>query len=187
MTAPSGREDVPVLTHGNVRLREVTTADAGALTALFARPEVSIHLSPPPGDVVAFTEWLETSLRRRHEGRAFVYALLDTADTNRVAGLFMVLRTTQDDAEAEIGFAMAPHLWGTGVFMTAATLYVTWLFARWPIHRLVGKTLARNHRGLGAMRKLGATIVEQRLRGDEAEFVWAIGRDAWAHRQPRSG
>jgi RimJ/RimL family protein N-acetyltransferase len=171
------------LENGHARLREVRLDDAAALSQLFARPEVSAFLSPPPESVEAFGEWITMSLGRRREGRAACYAVLD-ADA-AVAGLFMCYRATPEDREAEIGFALAPQLWGTGVFTAAADLYVTCLFRHWPIERLIGKTLARNHRGLGAMRKLGATIIEQVVKEDgEAEFVWAIARGAWS--RPRS-
>jgi RimJ/RimL family protein N-acetyltransferase len=99
----------------------------------------------------------------------------------------MCLRMAPDANEAEIGFALAPHLWGTGVFQSAAEVYIDTLFARWPIARLIGRTLARNHRGLGAMRKLGATIVEHTQREDETEFVWAIKRDVWQRASKPSG
>ncbi len=180
MTEPAASPDeaLPALEDARVRLREVRLADAAALTQLFARPEVSAYLSPPPDTVEAFGEWIGMSLGRRREGRAACYAVLD--GEGAVSGLFMCYRATPQDGEAEIGFALAPHLWGTGVFIAAADLYVTSLFRQWPIDRLVGKTLARNHRGLGAMRKLGATIIEQVVKDDgEAEFVWAIARDAW--------
>lgn len=166
---------------GRVRLREVQVGDAAALTALFARPEVSEHLSPPPGTVDAFTEWIEMCLERRREGRAACYAVLD--GEGEVSGLFMCVRMDPDGEEAELGFALAPHLWGTGLFARAAEVYIDALFARWTIARLIGRTLARNHRGLGAMRKLGATIVEHTTREDEVEFVWAISRDAWRRRR----
>jgi RimJ/RimL family protein N-acetyltransferase len=60
------------------------------------------------------------------------------------------------------------------VFREAADLYVNFLFERWRIPTVKGRTLARNHRGLGAMRKLGATIVNQQLNNGEQEFVWEL-------------
>lgn len=185
MSDPLGDDPLPELANGRVRLREVQVGDAAALTELFARREVSEHLSPPPGTVEAFTEWIEMCLERRREGRAACYAVLDS--NGRVSGLFMCLRMAPDANEAEIGFALAPHLWGTGVFQSAAEVYIDTLFARWPIARLIGRTLARNHRGLGAMRKLGATIVEHTQREDETEFVWAIKRDVWQRASKPSG
>lgn len=169
--APRG---LPILAHGRLRLREVEPADAAALAELFARPEVSAFLSPPPATPRAFEEWIEMSRGRRLEDRAACYTVMEGG---AVAGLYMCYRASATEPEAELGFALAPHLWGTGVFAPAAHLFIDSLFARWPIDRLMGRTLARNHRGLGAMRKLAAIITEQTVREGEPEFVWSIPRE----------
>lgn len=175
--------ELPVLALGRIRLREVERQDAAALTELFARPEVSAFLSPPPASPEAFAEWIDLSRSRRLEHRAACYSVQDEA--SRVAGLYMCYRASPDEPEAELGFALAPHLWGTGVFAPAAHLFIDSLFDRWTLTRLIGRTQARNHRGLGAMRKLGATITEQHVRDGEAEFIWAIPRDCWATQRSR--
>jgi len=56
------------------------------------------------------------------------------------------------------------------------TLYLDFLFNQWGIKTLVGKTLVRNGRGVGAMRKLGATIVAESVRNGEPEYVWTLER-----------
>lgn len=167
-----------MLALGRIRLREVEHQDAAPLTELFATPEVSAFLSPPPATPEAFKEWIELSRSRRVDNRAACYSVLE--DGGRLAGLYMCYRASRDEPEAELGFALAPHLWGTGVFAPAAHLFIDTLFARWPLTRLIGRTQARNHRGLGAMRKLGATITEQHIREGEPEFIWAIPRDSWS-------
>ena len=79
----------------------------------------------------------------------------------------MALRS--DDAEsAEIGFALAPSLWGTGVFMIAMDRYLDFLFSEWGVTRLIGKTSTLNHRGVGVMRKLGAHVLERTERNGVA-------------------
>lgn len=182
MSIPFRDAPLPTLVDGPTQLREVRFDDAAALTELFAMQEVSAHLSPPPDTPEAFEEWIDTSLGRRREGRAICYTVMHQ-DAARAEGLFMALRSTPVDDHAEIGFALAPRLWGTGVFAQASHLYISCVFACWPdVERLIGKTLARNHRGLGAMRKLGATIVEQVVREGEPEFVWAIDRHTFAAR-----
>ena len=41
---------------------------------------------------------------------------------------------------------------------------------------LVGKTLVRNARGVGAMRKLGAKVVEESIRNGQPEYIWTLER-----------
>jgi RimJ/RimL family protein N-acetyltransferase len=164
---------LPVLACGGIRLREVHLSDAAALTALFQLPEVAAHLDPPPATPAEFGAWIALSQSRRADDKAACYTLLN--DRDEVSGLFMALRLEHPD-RAEIGFALAPQLWGTGVFIKAIELYLDFLFDEWGVKMLVGKTLARNERGVGAMRKLGATVIETADRNGDPEYVWTLER-----------
>ena len=166
-------ETLPVLQQDDVRLREVHLSDAAALTALFQRPEVAAHLDPPPATITDFWAWIALSQSRRADGRAACYTLLTGND--EVSGLFMALRFEEFD-RAEIGFALSPHLWGTGVFQKAIELYLDFLFNQWGVRTLIGKTQVMNLRALGAMRKLGATVIEETTRNGHLEYVWTIER-----------
>lgn len=171
MVSPATLDALPVLTRGDICLREVHESDATALLALFARPDVSAHLDPPPATMTDFLSWIALSQTRRADNRGACYTLL--TGKGEVSGLFMALRI-DGDCRAEIGFAIAPNLWGTGTFKKAASLYLEFLFTEWGVKTLIGKTLVRNVRGVGAMRKLGATIVEESLRHGQPEYVWMI-------------
>lgn len=162
-----------MLARDGFRLREVHLSDAAALTALFQLPAVSAYLDPPPATPREFGAWISLSQSRRAERKAACYTLLTGKD--EVSGLFMALRFDDPD-RAEVGFALAPHLWGTGIFMQAIGLYLDFLFEQWGIKTLVGKTLASNDRGVGAMRKLGATVIETADRHGVPEFVWTLER-----------
>lgn len=166
-------ETLPVLEQDGLCLREVQLSDAAALTALFRRPEVAAHLDPPPATTTDFGAWIALSQSRRADGRAACYTLL--TGNNEVSGLFMALRF-EDFDRAEIGFALAPHLWGTGVFQRAIELYLDFLFNQWGVRTLIGKTQVMNLRALGAMRKLGATVIEETTRNGRLEYVWTIER-----------
>ena len=166
-------DSLPVLAGDGICLREVHLSDATALTALFQLPEVSAHLDPPPATVEDFGAWISLSQSRRSEGRAACYTLV-TGD-GQVSGLFMALRF-EDFDRAEIGFAIAPHLWGTGVFRKTIDVYLEFLFGVWGIKTLVGKTQVGNVRALGAMRKVGAKVIDQNVRNGQPEYVWTIER-----------
>lgn len=166
-------ESLPVLVRDSICLREVHLSDAAALAALFKRPEVSKYLDPPPATIADFGTWIALSLSRRAEGRAACYTLV--TGTDEVSGLFMALRFDDQD-RAEIGFAMAPHLWGTGVFRNTIDLYLDFLFNEWGVKTLVGKTQVSNVRAMGAMRKVGAKVIEENERNGNREYVWTIER-----------
>lgn len=183
-TRPCGADDnlvtfdtLPVLAADGIRLREVQLSDAAALTALFQLPLVSAHVDPPPATPEEFGAWIGLIQSRRANGKAACYTLLTGKD--EVSGLFMALRLDDPDhpgERAEIGFALAPHLWGSGVFMRAMDLYLDFLFTHWGVKRLIGKTSTLNHRGVGAMRKMGARVLERTERNGVPEFVWSLER-----------
>ncbi len=173
MVSQATVESLPVLVRDGIRLREVHLSDAAALTALFQMPEVSEHLDPPPATIADFGSWITLSQSRRAEGRAACYTLLTGND--EVTGLFMALRFEERD-RAEIGFAIAPHLWGTGVFQKTIDAYLDFLFNEWGVKTLVGKTQVRNARAMGAMRKVGAKVIEENERNGNREYVWTIER-----------
>jgi RimJ/RimL family protein N-acetyltransferase len=166
-------ESLPELVREEIRLREVHLSDAAALTTLFKLPEVSKHLDPPPSTIADFGSWISLSQSRRAEGRAACYTLITGND--EISGLFMALRF-EDRDRAEIGFAMAPHLWGTGVFQKTIDCYLNFLFNEWGIKTLVGKTQVTNVRAMGAMRKVGAKVLEENERNGHREYVWTIDR-----------
>jgi RimJ/RimL family protein N-acetyltransferase len=166
-------ESLPVLARDGIRLREVHLSDAAALTALFQMPEVAQYLDPPPATIADFGAWIALSQSRRAEGRAACYTLLTGND--EVSGLFMALRFEEPE-RAEIGFAIAPRLWGTGVFQQSIDVYLDFLFNEWGITALMGKTQVANARALGAMRKMGARVIEENVRNGHAEYVWTIER-----------
>ena len=166
-------ESLPVLVRDGIYLREVHLSDAAALTTLFQSPEVSKHLDPPPATIADFGNWIALSQSRRAEGRAACYTLI--TGNEEITGLFMALRFEERD-RAEIGFAMAPHLWGTGVFRTSIDVYLDFLFNEWGVKTLIGKTQISNVRALGAMRKLGAKVIEENERNGHPEYVWTIER-----------
>lgn len=173
MVSQATVNELPILSQDDVCLREVDLADAAALAALFARPDVSAHLDPPPTTVDDFGAWIALSQSRRAGNRAACYTLL--TGNQEVSGLFMALRLDDDD-RAEIGFALSPALWGSGVFPKAVALYLEFLFNEWGVKTLVGKTLVRNVRGVGAMRKLGAKVVDESVRNGHPEYIWTLER-----------
>lgn len=173
MVSQTSVEALPVLVREAIRLREVQLSDAAALTILFKLPEVSKHLDPPPSTIDDFGSWISLSQSRRAEGRAACYTLITGND--EISGLFMALRF-EDRDRAEIGFAMAPHLWGTGVFQKTIDCYLDFLFNEWGIKTLVGKTQVTNVRAMGAMRKVGAKVLEENERNGHREYVWTIER-----------
>jgi RimJ/RimL family protein N-acetyltransferase len=160
------RFELPVLTDGDVVLREVRASDAASLAALLTTPEITRFISPPPGTVDGFERFIAGSRRLRATGEGACFAItlrgFDTA-----IGIFQVrnVASTEDEARslsggldtAEWGFAIGSPFWGSGVFTQGARLVIAFAFEHMRVHRLEARCAAKNGRGGGALRKLGAT------------------------------
>ena len=68
----------------------------------------------------------------------------------------------EDHDRAEIGFAIAPQLWGTGVFQKSIDAYLDFLFNEWGVKTLIGKTQV-------AQRARAGGDAEGRREGDRRE------------------
>jgi RimJ/RimL family protein N-acetyltransferase len=62
------------------------------------------------------------------------------------------------------------------VFRKTIEVYLDFLFNQWGVKTLVGKTEVGNSRALGAMRKVGAKVIEETERNGKREYVWTIER-----------
>jgi|TARA_B100001964_G_scaffold194897_1_gene218698 RimJ/RimL family protein N-acetyltransferase len=101
-------------------------------------------------------------------------------------GLFQ-LRTLEPGAfaTAELGFAMGPAFWGTGLFQEAAAQVIDFAFDVVGVRRLEARAASPNGRGNSALRKLGA-VEEGVLRRSflkDGQFMdqilWAILDVEW--------
>src|SRR5579862_6314532 len=113
------RHQLPVLTGGQVTLRQLRTSDAPALFAMLTTDEVARFISPPPTTVEGFERFIAWTLRQRTAGAYACFAVtLQGYDT--AIGIFQVRETEAGFGTAEWGFAIGSAFWGTGVFQEGA-------------------------------------------------------------------
>jgi RimJ/RimL family protein N-acetyltransferase len=100
-------------------------------------------------------------------------------------GLFWV---SERDRTAEIGFIFDPRHQGKGFATEAARALVDWAFGTAVMHRVIGRTEARNIASTRVLEKLGlrleANFVENEwVKGEwQSELVYAILDREWAGR-----
>lgn len=190
----SWQHELPVLSVGEVVLREVRTADAPALAALFAESHLTRYISPPPATVEGFELFIVASQRARAngEGACFAVTLRDHATP---IGMFQIRSTVPADGHAtrfgagastaEWGFALGIPFWGTGVFPVCAALVLGFVFEHMGVHRLEARCAIRNGRGGRALVKLGAVpegvLRQSVLCGDQHldQVLYAVVADDW--------
>jgi RimJ/RimL family protein N-acetyltransferase len=149
------RQSLPVLTSGNVTLRELELSDAPSLLAMLTTEEVTRFISPPPTTIEGFERFIAFAQQQRAAGQCICFAVVPKGMSVAV-GLFQVRSLEPGFSTAEWGFVLGSPFWGTGLFMEGAKLVVDFAFETVGVHRLEARASVQNGRGNGALRKLGA-------------------------------
>lgn len=178
------QQALPVLSDGDVTLRELRTSDAPALLELLTDADVARFISPPPTSAEGFERFIAWAQRERAAGRYICFAVVPQGFDTAI-GIFQVRQLEPSFTTAEWGFALGRAFWGTGAFTAAARLTIDFAFETVGVHRLEARAAVSNGRGNGALAKLGA-IREATLRRsflrhgrfyDQA--LWSIVRGEW--------
>lgn len=199
--ADDWRFTLPVLSSGDVVLREVRTSDAPALHSLLTTPEITRFISQPPTTVDGFERFIAASQRLRAAGEGACFAItLKGYDT--AIGIFQVRQVApcEDEASqiggsmetAEWGFALGSPFWGSGIFEQGAALVMEFAFTQVHVNRLEARCAAKNGRGNKALLKVGA-VAEGVLRkafavGDEYldQVLYAVVAQDWREYRNRA-
>ena len=200
-TADDWRFSLPVLSTGDVVLREVTTGDAPALVSLLTTPEITRFISPPPQTADGFERFIGASQRMRASGEGACFAIT-LRNFNTAIGIFQVRQVTPSEDEArqiggamdtaEWGFALGYPFWGTGVFEQSAALVMEFAFERVRVHRLEARCAVKNARGSKALLKVGAVpegiLRKALLAGGEHldQVLYAIVEHDWRQCRDRA-
>jgi RimJ/RimL family protein N-acetyltransferase len=178
------KKGLPVLTSGDVTLRELQLSDAPSLLAMLTTEEVARFISPPPTTVEGFERFIVWANAERQAGRYACFAVVPKGMTAAI-GIFQVRQLEPGFGSAEWGFAIGSAFWGTGIFAAGAELVLDFSFETLGVHRLEARAAVRNGRGNGALRKLGATcegvLRRSFLRNGEYldQHLWSILDSDW--------
>ncbi len=178
------KTSTPLLLSEKVTVRGLRIDDAPALFALCSTEPVGRFLWPPPPSTQRFEQFIDWARDQQVNGRQICFAIVPNG-ADSAAGLIQVRQLEANFVSAEWGFVVAERYWGTGLFMGAAHLVLTFLFDTLGVRRLEARTVVTNGRANGALRKLGA-VKEGRLRkGFRADsrchdqFLWSLLAEEW--------
>jgi len=156
---------LPVLSAGDVVLREVRASDAEVLVSLLTTPEITRFISTPPQTAEGFEMFIAASQRMRAAGQGACFAVT-LRDYDVAVGIFQVRQVNPSEDEApqvggtietaEWGFAIGSPFWGTGIFEQCAALVMEFAFQHVGVHRLEARCAVQNGRGGKALLKVGA-------------------------------
>lgn len=171
-------------------LRAFRQGDLDDLHAIRSLPAVVRYLY---GDVRSRTEAQEMLAERvqltrlREDGDAIVLAAERRADGRVIGDVTLWLRSVLH-RQGEIGFAFHPEAQGLGYAREAASCVLSLAFGSIGLHRVFGRTDARNDASAALMRRLGMQQ-EAHLRENEIfkgewgdELVFAVLEHEWTSR-----
>jgi [ribosomal protein S5]-alanine N-acetyltransferase len=188
--AADWRNGLPTLAGREVTLRELRSSDAASLLTLLSTEEVTRFMAPPPATIGAWERFILWTHWQRAEGSYLCFGVVPDGHQDAI-GLFQVRQLEPGFGTADWDFALGFPFWGSGLFVEAATLVAGFLFDVVGTHRLEARSAVGNHRGNGALKKIGATqegILRKSLlhRGQYVDQVlWTIVNDDW--RTARTG
>jgi RimJ/RimL family protein N-acetyltransferase len=179
--------DWPIET-GRLTLRPSVPGDFDAMHAMRSDAEVARFLYEGPLTPDETRSLLERKIAATawaREGDWLSGAVVERASGVTVGdvGLCWV---SERDRTAEIGFVFDPRYQGKGFATEAARALVDWAFDSAGLHRVIGRTEARNAGSVRVLEKLGmrleAHFVENEWVKDEwqSELVYSILEREWA-------
>jgi RimJ/RimL family protein N-acetyltransferase len=179
--------DWPIETD-RLTLRPFTASDFEAVYGMRSDAEVARYLyeeplSPEAARGVLTRRIAKTSWER--EGDWLTVAVVERASGVTVGDVALGW-LSERDRTAEIGFIFDPRRQGKGFATEAARALVDWAFTVAGIHRVIGRTEARNAASARVLEKLGmrreAHLVENEwVKGEwQSELVYAVLDREWA-------
>ena len=166
-------------------LRPFAPEDFAPLHAIYAREDVARYLYWGPRDEEHVREMLEQRIAERgleQEGdRLSLAAVLG----DELIGNVVLQWTSAEHAQGEVGFVFHPDRHGHGYATEAVRPLLAIAFERLRLHRVIGRTEARNDASARLMERLGmrceAHLVENEWVKDEwqSELVYAILDREW--------
>jgi len=168
-------------------LRPFRAADFEAVYGMRSDAEVARYLyeeplSPEEAGGVLTRRMGKTSWEQ--EGDWLTVAVVERASSVTVGDVALGW-VSERDRTAEIGFIFDPRRQGKGFATEAARALVDWAFTAAGIHRVIGRTEARNAASARVLEKLGmrreAHLVENEwVKGEwQSELIYAILDREW--------
>jgi RimJ/RimL family protein N-acetyltransferase len=149
------RSALPALITRTAILREVTDRDARSLAVAMTKPAVRQYLPDGPTTEEEFSKFIRWVRRARCNGRYVCFAVVPHG-RKTAEGLFQLWPVEPGFRTAEMGFALAETLWGTGTFIDCATAVIDFAVDTLNVRRLEYRSAVPNGRGAAALLKLGA-------------------------------
>jgi RimJ/RimL family protein N-acetyltransferase len=184
----AGAPDWPLETERLV-LRPYVRGDLEAYHAIRSQPEVVRYLYGDPLTLEGAREKLDLLIRSATLSAEddWLAAAIVLRDSGDYVGDVSFHWVSVEHRTGEVGFVIDPAHQGHGFATEAAWAMIDWGFGTFGLHRIVGRTEARNDASARVLARLGmrreALLVENEwVKGEwQSELVYAILDREWGH------
>jgi RimJ/RimL family protein N-acetyltransferase len=182
-----GAPDWPLETE-RLALRPYDEGDVAAFHAIRSQPEVVRYLYEEPLTLEQAREKVKVlaGSRALEAEDQWLAAAIVVRDSGAYVGDVAFHWVSVRDRTGEVGFVLDPAHQGHGYATEAARAMFDWGFGTFGLHRIIGRTEARNAASARVLEKLGmrleAHLVENEwVKGEwQSELVYAILDREWA-------
>jgi [ribosomal protein S5]-alanine N-acetyltransferase len=178
--------DTLTLDTPRLHLRPLAPADADALLRMHADPQVMRYWSTPPwAGIEQAHAMIETDRETLPAGRHLRLALTPRGGDDVLVGTVSLFNFHEASRRAEIGYVLAPEVWGRGLMHEALTALVGFAFGTLNLNRLEADIDPRNTASAKSLARLGfvqeGCLRERWIVGDEVSDTALFGllRGAW--------
>jgi RimJ/RimL family protein N-acetyltransferase len=157
------RDDIFRLETERLWLRWPRAADAAAITAFAALPEVAQMTAaiPHPYPSGEADRFIFNARAENAGGKALHFALTRKSGPRAVFGLISAV--SEGPQEVALGYAIAPDMWGEGYASEAARIVVDTIFGLTPAMRIVANARVNNPASRAVLEKSGFVYVDSGL------------------------
>jgi [ribosomal protein S5]-alanine N-acetyltransferase len=182
-------DGLPTLPGARLELRQITAADAAPLRSIFGAAEVARYIGIPllrsDEDVVQLLDDIDAGIRSRS---LFQWGVA-LRPSGAIVGTCSLAHLDWTNQRAEIGFALDPSSWGSGLMSEALPLLIGHAFGPLGLHRLEADVDPRNDRSLRLVERLGfrreGYLRERHLVGGERQdgVFFGLLAEEWRARE----
>jgi [ribosomal protein S5]-alanine N-acetyltransferase len=147
--------ELPTLRSDLLSLRQITSADAASVAAIFGDPLVARYMGIPlirsDRQLVQLLDDIANGLR---EKTLFQWGI-SLGSAPGLVGTCTLAHISWPNERAELGFALASSRWGQGLMRQALPVLLDWAFTDLGLHRIEADVDPRNDRSLRLLERLG--------------------------------